>query len=207
MSWGAVIAGGAAIIGGAMSSNSASDAAETQADATNQASAIQQQMYNQTRDDLKPWTQAGGQATNGMMNLLGMGDKNSLEALQQDPSYQFRLNTGLNGVQAGAAAQGNLLSGATQKALNNYAQDTASQEYGNAFNRLFGVSQLGQNAAAQVGNTGTSVAQGIANNTMQGANATAAGQVASSNAWANTIGQVGSLAGGYMQNRNKTGVV
>jgi hypothetical protein len=176
------------ITGANKQAKAAQQAANTQAAATDRASEVQKEMYNQTREDLAPYTQAGNKATTGMMNLLGLGTGSSADALAQDPSYQFRLNQGLEGVQSSAAAGGGLLSGATLKALNNYAQDQASQEYGNAFNRLYGVSSLGQNAAAQVGNTGTSVAQSIANNTMAGANAMAAGQVAAGNRTANNFG-------------------
>lgn len=55
--------------------------------------------------------------------------------LQQDPSYQFRLNQGINALDKSAASRGMLLSGAQQKAINNYAQDTASQEYSNIYQR------------------------------------------------------------------------
>lgn len=193
------------VVGGLFGAHSAKSAAKTQSEATDRASETQKAMYDQTRQDLQPYTQAGVKSTNSMMNLLGLGTGSSTDALHQDPSYNFRLQTGLDGVQSGAAAQGNLLSGATQKAMNNYAQDTASQEYGNAFNRLYGLSSLGGNAAAHLGNTGTSVAQSIANNTMAGGNATAAGQVGAGNALANMIGGIGSgVIGGY-QNYQRTG--
>ncbi|ENX6466365.1 DNA transfer protein p32, partial [Acinetobacter baumannii] len=98
----------------------------------------------------------------------------------------------------GAAAQGGLLSGATQKALNNYAQDFASQEYQNAYNRfnadqtnqynrLSNLVGLGQSAAAGVGNAGMQTSQAIANNTMAGANAQAAGTIAAGNKTANNF--------------------
>jgi hypothetical protein len=54
------------------------------------------------------------------------------------PGYQFALQQGLQGIQAGAAAQGNLLSGGTQKSLAQFAQGLASttyqQTYQNAMN-------------------------------------------------------------------------
>jgi hypothetical protein len=176
------------LTGANQAAKAAQSAANTQAAATDSASKIQKEMYDQTRQDLSGWTNAGNQATTGMMNLLGYGTGNSTQALQQDPSYQFRLNQGLDSVQSSAAAGGGLLSGATLKALNNYASDYASQEYGNAFNRLLGVSQLGENAAAQVGNNGMQTAQAIANNTMQGASAIAQGQVAAGQKTANMFG-------------------
>jgi hypothetical protein len=54
-----------------------------------------------------------------------------------DPSMQFRIDRGTNALQSSAAARGGLLSGATLKGVNDYAQNVASQEYGNAFNRAF----------------------------------------------------------------------
>lgn len=52
-----------------------------------------------------------------------------------DPGWQFRLNQGLDALQNSAAARGGLLSGGTARAVNDYAQGSASQEYGNAYNR------------------------------------------------------------------------
>lgn len=57
------------------------------------------------------------------------------ESVFNDPSYQFRLNQGLDALQRSAAAKGMLRTGNTLQDLMNYAQDYASQEYGNTFNR------------------------------------------------------------------------
>lgn len=53
----------------------------------------------------------------------------------QDPGYQFRLSQGMGAMQNAAAARGLLRTGGTFQALNDYAQDAASQEYGNVYNR------------------------------------------------------------------------
>lgn len=222
MSWGAVIAGGAAIVGGALSNKGSKDAAKTQAESAEKSSQIQWDIYDQTREDLDPYKKAGKTSLDQLMAM--MKPNGSLmqtfkgQDIYKDPSYQFRLNQGTNAIQSGAAAQGGLLSGATQKALLDYGQQAASQEFGNAYNRfnadqtnqynrLSNLIGIGQNAAAQVGNAGAQTGQAVANNTMQGANALAAGQVAGSNAWADAFGTVGSLAAAYANNRNKTGVV
>jgi len=55
--------------------------------------------------------------------------------MAKDPGYAFRLKQGLGAMQSSAAAKGFLRTGATVKDLGNYAQDYASQEYGNVFNR------------------------------------------------------------------------
>lgn len=51
--------------------------------------------------------------------------------LAADPSYQFRRDQGLGAIQNSAAAKGLLHSGATVKGLNDYAGQSASQEYAN----------------------------------------------------------------------------
>ncbi len=65
-------------------------------------------------------------------NLTGGLDPNNFET---DPSYQFRKQQGMDGLQSSAAASGGLLSGAALKSLNRYNSDLASQEYGNAWQR------------------------------------------------------------------------
>lgn len=215
---GALIGAGASIVGGLLGSRSTKKAAQTQADATARASEIQKEMYDQTRKDLDPYRVAGGNALEQMMGKMApQGYFNQTytgQKLYDDPSYQFRLQQGLGAVEQGSASRGNLLSGATLKALNNYAQDYASQEYHNAYNRfnadqtnqynrLSNLIGMGQNAAVQQGNAGMQTGQAVANNTMAGANAIATGQIAQNNAWTNTLGQLGTIAGAYYDNRNR----
>ena len=57
------------------------------------------------------------------------------EAVFNDPSYQFRLNQGLDALERSAAAKGMLRTGNTLQDLMEHAQNFASQEYGNMFNR------------------------------------------------------------------------
>ena len=53
-----------------------------------------------------------------------------------DAGYKFRLKEGQDAINNTAAARGNALSGPAAKAGMQYASDLASQEYGNAFNRM-----------------------------------------------------------------------
>jgi type II secretory pathway pseudopilin PulG len=213
-------AAAAAIGGAALSSAASSSAARKQAKSADAATQVQKDMYDQTRKDLDPYREAGSTALNQLMGQMGengyFNQTFNGQDIYNDPSYKFRLNEGLNSIQSGAASQGGLLSGATLKALNNYGQDFASQEYSNAYNRfnadqtnrynrLANLVGVGQNAAAQTGNAGLQTGQAIANNTMAGANASAAGTIASGNAWANAAQQLGTLGSAYMNNR-KAGV-
>lgn len=68
MSWVAVAIGGSALLGYLGSQNAAS----AQTNAANQATATQQGMYNQTRQDQTPWRNAGGSAVNMLAYLMGL---------------------------------------------------------------------------------------------------------------------------------------
>ncbi|BFM71455.1 MULTISPECIES: DNA transfer protein p32 [Acinetobacter] len=191
-----------AITGSNKQAKAAQQAANQQYEATKYASDQQREMFDELRKDQQPYMQAGSDALKQLMGGMG-ADGRFMQTfngqdIYNDPSYKFRLNQGLDAVQSGAAAQGGLLSGATQKALNNYAQDFASQEYQNAYNRfnadqtnqynrLSNLVGLGQSAAAGVGNAGMQTSQAIANNTMAGANAQAAGTIAAGNKNANNF--------------------
>ena len=208
----------AAAVGGALISSQASkSAANKQSKSADAATQVQKDMYDQTRNDLSGYRDAGNTALDQLMGGMGQNGQfmqpYSGQDIYNDPSYKFRLQQGQDSIQSGAAAQGGLLSGATQKALLNYGQEAASQEYGNAYNRfnadqtnqynrLANLVGVGQNAAAQTGNAGLQTGQAIANNTMAGANASAAGTIASSNAWANAGQQLGTMGAAYMQNKN-----
>lgn len=53
----------------------------------------------------------------------------------KDPAFQFRFDQGLKALSANRAGAGTFLSGATGKALQDYGQKSASQEYDNIWNR------------------------------------------------------------------------
>lgn len=111
----------------------------------------------------------------------------------QDPGYWFRLQQGQQSVQNRNAAGSGALSGAAYKDLIDYNQGEASTEYGNAFNRyqttqgnifsrLMGIAQLGQNAAAGVGNQGTQLAGQAGQAISNAGTATGSGIVGGANA-------------------------
>lgn len=60
------------VISGIMGGNASQQAAQTQAGAANQASALQQQMYQQTQQNLAPWLQGGNVALSALQKGLGL---------------------------------------------------------------------------------------------------------------------------------------
>lgn len=202
------VAAGAAVLGAVNGMNSAND----QKDAEANAQKISQDQYNQTRADQAPYRDAGytalGQLTAGTApggqyskTFSGLGD------LSDDPGYQFRMDQGMRGVDAGAAARGGVLSGAALKEEQRYGQDYASGEYNNAFNRyttqqtnsfnrLASVAGLGQTAANQTQAAGQANATAQTDAVIGSANANAAGMGAVSSSL--TSG-ANSLANWYQQ--------
>lgn len=77
------------------------------------------------------------------------------DELQQDPSYQFRLQQGQQALEQSAAAKGLLRTGGTYKGLLDYGQNAASQEYAAANARKLGAYQT---------NAQTGLSYGQANN-------------------------------------------
>lgn len=128
--------------------------------------------------------------------------------LENTPGFQFRLGEGLKALQKSAAARGTLLTGGTLKGLERYAQDYASNEYGNRVNQLMDLSRLGAGAAGQQATLGSTYA-GQAGNILGGqagnignmvtgqGNAAAAGTVAGANAWNQGLSNASNIAQQY----------
>ena len=199
----ALIGVGGSLLGGAISSNASQNAANTQANAANNATQLQQNMFNQTQQNLQPYMQGGGTALSSLLSKLQNGQLGGNFTQQdylnnQDPGYQFQLQQGQQGLQNSQAAQNGIMSGSAMKDLINFNQGTAATGYQNAYNRwlqqqqntygqLSGVAGLGENAAAGLGNTGASYANGMSNTITGVGNAQAAGQIGSANAWSGAL--------------------
>ena len=98
------------------------------------------------------------------------------------PGYDFRLQEGLDATQASVGARHGLVSGASMKAMNEYGQNYASNEYGNYMNRLGGLMGQGQSSAAMTATAGNNYAQGAGNALANYGNAAAAGAIGAGNA-------------------------
>lgn len=160
----------AASIGGSALAASSQKKAANKAAAAQQASdaqaiAEQQRQYNQTRSDLSPWMTAGQSALGGQGDLLGINgagaQQGAISSLQASPLYQSLFNNGQETLLANASATGGLRGGNTQGALANFGRDTLAGVIQNQLANLGGVSQQGQNAAAQVGSFGAGAAGNI----------------------------------------------
>lgn len=197
MSFVAAAVVGGAVIGGVASNRAAKKGAKAQSQAAQMASDTELQMYNQSREDQMPWLNQGKNSLQQLAGLMKPGGQLtrsfSMADFRQDPGYQFRFNQGMRGVENSAAARGGLLSGNALKALSNYGQESASNEYMNAYNRygndqsnlynrLAGLANTGQTTANSLGALGSNTAQSIGSNAMAAGNARASGYAGQANA-------------------------
>jgi hypothetical protein len=198
---------GAGAVGAAANAYGSYEASKTQANAAQNAANLQMAMYGQTRSDLAPYRGYGQQAGDVLMSRLNeltspiVMDQATLE---KTPGYQFNLTQGLKAVQNSAAARGLGSSGAALKGASTFATGLADSTYQqqfanavtnqtNAYNRLKGLVDLGETAAAGTGQAGTNAANGASNALIQQGNAQAAGTMGI----ANSFGNLANAAGGY----------
>lgn len=159
---GDIISSGASIASGLMNRQASQDAARAVQRSGANATKLQRAIYQQNREDYAPYRAAGYGALDQQAALLGLGDQSQTEALRETPGYEFAFDEAMRGVDRGAAAQGQFLSGNRLKALQDRATGLADQTYGNQLNRYAGLagtgqaatgatSQMGQNFGAQAG--------------------------------------------------------
>jgi len=159
MPWGVAAAAGASVIGGALQSKATSKAAD-------KSIAAQERQQAQTRADLAPFTQAGVNALAPAQNLLGLNGQEAANTamanFQSSPGYGYQVSEGLKAVDTGAAARGLLRSGSTLAAEQKLGANLANQDFTTYYNRLMGMTQLGQASAAGTAAAGAQAASGIA---------------------------------------------
>jgi hypothetical protein len=208
---GLAIAGGASLLGAKMSKDAAKDAAAMQMAGGDMALAQQFRMFEMGREDLAPYRKTGYRALKDIERMkpfltAQFGPKQFETYL--DPSMAFRQKLGTQATERMANVGGGALSGNTMRALNEFGQNLASTEFGNAFNRfqtergniyntLANIAGMGQQAV----NTGVQAGQAYGNQaagiiTGQAA-AGAAGQVGAANAYAGALGNIGNMAALY----------
>lgn len=184
--------------------NAATQAQQLQATEAQNALDFQKQTYNTSQQQQAPYLAAGtsglnalqyGLGTGGTANGSGVGQGSLTTPYgqtfsaptglteQNDPGYQARLQLGQTALEKSAAARGSVLTGGTAQAENQAAQDYASNEYGNVYNRAlntydtnfnaYNTNQTNQyNKLAALAGTGQQTATNLANQGQAAANAT-----------------------------------
>lgn len=184
-------------------------AADLQAQAAREAQALQERIYEESVARQKPFLETGTEFFNRLAALQRGGAEGAQNFLQMDSGYQFRLSEGLKALDRQAAARGGLISGAALKAAQRYGQDVASQEFGNAYNRLASMANVGPQAAGVMSNLGQTYATNVGNLGLGAAQAAGQGLMGAAQARGSSyIGGANALTGGlgsylqYQQNKD-----
>lgn len=176
------------IFSGLIDADSNRHAANQQADSVRDSNALQERMFNQTREDQTPYRQAGYGALQQIQNLL-----QNPNSIAQQPGYQFGLDQGARALNSGAAARGMNYSGAQAKALTRYGQDYAGTKLNETYNRLSNLAGLGQ--VAVNGQNNQNYANNVGANTIGLGNAQAAATLRTGSGYANAANSLASWAG------------
>ena len=182
---GAVAGGVSSILGG-----------NARSKAFNQAMTTISNMYEQNKNMLAPYRQAGETAVNQLSQKVtaGPGD------FYQSPDYNFRLQEGQKALDRRASAAGIFNTGGQEKANMQYNQNYATTAYQQFLNNYYqslaplqNLTATGLNAATTTGNWG-----------QQAANSIAGAQIGKGNARASMFGDIGSSIAGGLNQWNKS---
>jgi hypothetical protein len=141
-----------------------------------------QGMYNQDSPYYQPFIQNGTAAANQATQMAQNGFTQT--QFQQSPGYAFNMQQGLQAINNAQSVRGGALSGGAQRAMSNYGQQNASNEFQNAYGRYANninqlnsignqglqatnsLASLGSNYAAQMGNLQTGMGNSQASETL-----------------------------------------
>lgn len=97
-------------------------------------------MSGDYQTQMDPYINAGQEALGNIQDTDHTIDNYGsfeMAPMEESDAYNWRLSQGTNTLDQGAANDGSLYSGGQQKALLDYGQNLASQEYDNEYNRQF----------------------------------------------------------------------
>lgn len=194
-----LIVGGTSLIGGAVQSSAAKKAGQAQSDAAMAGIAEQRAAREEMRRLLEPYVAAGSPALKAQMAALGlMGPEEQAAFVQQQeqsPIFQSLAKQQEESILQQASATGGLRGGNVQGALAQFRPALLNQFLTQQYDRLGGLTTLGQQSAAGVGSAGMESAAGVANLLGQAGAAKAGASLGSAQAWGNILSLPAQFAG------------
>lgn len=132
----------------------------------------------------KPMTAPG--ALQGQQDLLGLNgvqaQQTAITNIENSPYFSGLVKQGEKAILQNASATGGLRGGNTQAALAQFRPNMLAAAIDQQYQRLGGLTSIGQNAAAGVGNAGLTTGNNVAGLLQQSGAATAGGYLASGRA-------------------------
>lgn len=203
MPWGVAAVAGATLVSGYMSAEASEDAAYAASSAEERAARLQmdesRRQFDEVRKLLSPYTQAGESAIGQQQTLLGLNGPEAQQAainqLQSSPQFTSLVQQGENALLQNASATGGLRGGNTQNALSTLRPQMLSALIESQYSKLGGLTSIGQNAAAGVGNAGMATSAQINQAFGNMGSAQAGAALAAGKAQSGFYNSIGSAAG------------
>lgn len=197
-----VVTAGAGIYSANKGANAAKDAANIQSESTDKGIAEERYRFDEIQKMLSPYVQAGQPALTAQQDLLGLNgmDKQGVAVgnIQNSPMFGQIAQQGEDAILQNAAATGGLRGGNTQAALAQFRPQLLQQMIDQQYQRLGGLTQLGQASAAGVGAAGQQTGTNIAGLIQQQGAAQAGGALAQGKAYGQMANSVAGAFGQFV---------
>jgi hypothetical protein len=170
------------VTGATQQGQAAERAAATQAGSAEAAIAEQRRQFDMLTELLRPYVEAGQPALQGQQSLIGLRgapeQQAAISALEQSPFFQSAVRQGEEALLQRASATGGLRGGNIQAALAQFRPQMLENQIAQQYERLGGLTSLGQASAAGQAGAGMQSAGAIGNLLAQRGAAIAGGQIA-----------------------------
>lgn len=186
------------ITGAKQAGRAAEKAGQLQAEAAEEGIAEQRRQFDKLVELMAPYVATGYKGLGGQESIIGLQGQKAQQRvigeLEQSPLLQALTRQGENALLQQASATGGLRGGNIQAALAQFRPQMLNQLIEQQYNRLGGLSQLGQAAAAGQAAQGMSSASNIANLLANQGTAIAGGQIAKGGVARQTFGDMLGIA-------------
>lgn len=218
MATAAVMVGGSALasIGGSylagkgskkaakIQAGAADRSAALQAETTRESMAMQQQRFEDIKGSLSPYMQAGQapmQRQQALSGALGPeAQQQAYQSYQESPGVAFQREQGMKGINQAMSASGGLGGGSRLKAMSEFNQNLAQQDFANQYNRLGALTGVGLSATQALGGVSQAATAGQAQTMQAGAAGQSQAMQASGAAQAQGVaGKYGAMSSGLSQ--------
>lgn len=162
----ALIAGGATLLSAIIGGIASSEASKAQTETAKLGIAEQNKRFEEMQAMLAPYAKAGEGALTSQQALAGLAgpeaQRAAIAAIQGSPEMQALTEQGEAGILSNASATGGLRGGNVQSALAQFRPQVLSSLINQQYQRLGGITQMGQASAAGVGAGGLQTGMSIA---------------------------------------------
>jgi hypothetical protein len=147
-------------------SGAAKDAAQAQRESAQEGIGEQRYRFDAMQKLLEPYVNGGNRSIAAQQDLLGLNgttaQQNAIGGIQASPMFGAMAKQGEDAILQNASATGGLRGGNTQGALAQFRPQLLNQLIDQQYQRLGGLTSIGQNAAAGTGNAGMQTGNNIA---------------------------------------------